>query len=151
MKGHLSKSCSVEWLKDQSLDPPFLIYINDLALICKHTMLLFFAEDSNLYLEGNNLNTIQDKLNEQLENISTWLKVSILSLNISKTQFMTFTKKNIKDEYNVLYAEDTEIEMVHVSKFLGIITDDKLSWRHHVAYISNKISKGIGLLIKTRK
>ena len=58
----------------------FLIYINDLALICQHTMPIFFADDSNLFLEGNNLNAIQSRLNEELENISTWLQVNRLSL-----------------------------------------------------------------------
>ena len=40
------------------------------------------------------------------------------------------------------YIEGTEIEKVHVSKFLGIIINDKLSWRDHVA---NKISKDMGI------
>ena len=38
-----------------------------------------------------------------------------------------------------------------MSKFLGIIIEDKLSWKDHVAYISNKISKGIGIMMKARK
>ena len=38
-----------------------------------------------------------------------------------------------------------------MSKFLGIIIDDKLSWKDHVAYISNKISKEIGSMMKARK
>ena len=88
----------------------FLIYINDLALICQHTMPIFFADDSNLFLEGNNLNAVQRRLNEELENISTWLKVNRLSLNIGKTQLMIFTRKKIKDEDIGLYIEGTEIE-----------------------------------------
>ena len=33
----------------------FLIYINDLANVCKFTMPIFFADDSNLFLNGKNL------------------------------------------------------------------------------------------------
>ena len=73
-------------------------------------MPIFFADDSNLFLEGNNLNAMQSRLNEELENISTWLKVNRLSLNIGKTQFMIFTRKNIRDEEIGLYTEGTEIE-----------------------------------------
>ena len=58
---------------------------------------------------------------------------------------MIFTRKNMKEEDIGLYIEGTEIEKVHVSKFLGIIKDDKLSRRDHVAYISNKIFKEWGL------
>ena len=128
----------------------FLIDINYLALICQYTMPIFFADDSNLFLEGNKLNAIRSRLNEELENISTWLKVNRLSLNIGKTQFMIFTRKNIKDEDIGLYIEGTEIEKGHVSKFLGMIIDGKLSWKDHVAYISNKVSKGIGIMMKAR-
>ena len=73
-------------------------------------MPIFFADDSNLFLEGHNLNAIQSRLNEELENISTWLKVNRLSLNIGKAKLMIFTRKNIKDEDIGLYNEGTEIE-----------------------------------------
>ena len=36
----------------------FLIYINDLANVCKFTMPIFFADDSNLFLNGKNLDEI---------------------------------------------------------------------------------------------
>ena len=91
----------------------FLIYINDLALICQHAMPIFFADNSKLFLEGNNFNAIQSRLNEELENISTWLKVNRLSLNIGKAQFMIFTR----NEDIGLYIEASEIENVHVSIF----------------------------------
>ena len=31
----------------------FLVYINDLASVCRYTMPIFFADDSNVYLNGN--------------------------------------------------------------------------------------------------
>ena len=39
----------------------FLIYINDLANVCKYTMPILFPGDSNLFLNGNNLKDIEQK------------------------------------------------------------------------------------------
>ena len=38
-----------------------------------------------------------------------------------------------------------------MAKFLRVIIDDKLSFSRHISYIKNKISKGMGIIIKARK
>ena len=37
---------------------------------------------------------------------------------------------------------------VEKTKFLGVVIDNKLSWQDHINYISGKIARGIGILIK---
>ena len=54
----------------------FLIYINDLANVCKFTMPIFFADDSNLFLNGKNFERIESILNSELEEIVKWLKIT---------------------------------------------------------------------------
>ena len=63
----------------------FLIYINDLANVCTHTMPIFFADDSNLFLNGTDPTDLETKLNNELAQIAEWLKVNKLALNIDKT------------------------------------------------------------------
>ena len=36
-----------------------------------------------------------------------------------------------------------------LTKFLGVIIDDKLNWSDHILYVKNKISKSIGIIHKT--
>ena len=43
------------------------------------------------------------------------------------------------------------IDKTDKTKFLGIIIDNKLNWSKHIAYISGKIARGIGVIIKARK
>ena len=43
------------------------------------------------------------------------------------------------------------INEVHHTKFLGVIIDNKLKWKEHIDYISKKIAKGIGVIVKARK
>ena len=54
----------------------FLIYINDLAGICKRTLPFLFADDTNLFISGKNINEMVQELNNELREISTWLKIN---------------------------------------------------------------------------
>ena len=38
----------------------------------------------------------------------------------------------------------------HVTKFLGLLIDEHLSWKQHIDIVSSKISKSIGILYKSR-
>ena len=69
----------------------FLIYINDLATVCKHTFPLLYADDTNLFKNGKDLSEIVHLINDELLEIAMWLKVNKLSLNIKKTHYMLFT------------------------------------------------------------
>ena len=71
----------------------FLVYINDLCSVCKHTIPILFAEDTNLFCSGADLGKMEMNINSELAQISTWLKVNKLSLNIKKTHYMVFTRK----------------------------------------------------------
>ena len=92
---------------------------------------------------------MQDELNSELSKISLWLKVNKLSLNIGKAHFMVFTNKKKRfDELNIL-IDGNKIEEVKKTKFLGVIIDNKLSWKGHVAHVG-KVSRGLGMIIKAR-
>ena len=129
----------------------FLIYINDLAKICNKVFSIFFAKDSNILENGKDLLEIQDTLNLQLKEISTWLNVNKLYMNISKTQFMVFSGNRKEDHLINLKIEGNLLTRVYESKFLGIVIDDKLSWKEHIINVSKKVSKGIGIVVKARK
>ena len=66
----------------------FLLCINDIANVCKYTMPISFADDSNLFSSGKDLSVLHNQTNEELQNISKWLKVNKLSLNVKKTHFL---------------------------------------------------------------
>jgi len=38
-----------------------------------------------------------------------------------------------------------------VIEFLGVFIDDKLNWKKHISYISSKVSRGLGIVLKARK
>lgn len=129
----------------------FLIYINDLPSVSKLFMPILFADDTNLFCTNRNLTTLFDDINRELVNIFAWVNSNKLSLNIDKTNYMLFTPKcTTRPEKNIAINGKNILE-VDETKFLGVIIDNKFKWSAHINYISTKISKGIGILIKVRK
>ena len=75
----------------------FIIYLNNISFSSKLFKLIVYADDTTLFANFSNLNK-NTKLNKELAEISTWLKVNKLSLISAKSKFMIFRKpqKQIK-------------------------------------------------------
>ena len=77
-----------------------------------------------------------------------WMK---LTVNTQKTFFMIFHRSRIKyDSKHCIKMDDCSLNKVNSAKYLGVIIDHKLNWIDHIAYIKNKISKGIGIMYRAR-
>ena len=129
----------------------FIIYINDLSTVSKILTSVLFADDTTLLDSDSNLTTLINRFNIELVSIVNWLNANRLSLNIDKTNFMTFRPKNRKDSSPDIMISGTKINQVDKAKFLGVIIDSKLNWSDHTKHVIKKISKGIGIIIKARK
>ena len=128
----------------------FLLYINDLVSIRHKSKPILFADDTNLFYKGNDADMLADEINNELRQISLWLKINKLSLNIGKTHFMIFTRKKRIKEIEI-QIDGKNIEKVNSTKFLGVIIDHKLKWSEHVKYIAGKISRSCGVLNRARR
>ena len=80
-----------------------------------------------------------------------WLKVSKLSLNVKNTQYMLFTNKRSYKPNICVNINVHPIDEVQYTRFLGICIDNKFNWKKHIAYISRKVSRGIGIILKLRE
>jgi len=132
----------------------FLLYINDIVNVSKILLPILYADDTNLFLNGKSISQLIKTLNNELINLVKWLNANKLSLNVDKTHYMIFSSKNKKvqvDESLKVTINNVEIERVHITKFLGVLVDDKLNWKQHVSYIKGKVSKAVGILCKARK
>ena len=50
-----------------------------------------------------------------------------------------------------IVIDGQSIGEVNETKFLGVVIDNRFKWSSHLGHISNKISKGIGVITKVRK
>jgi hypothetical protein len=130
----------------------FLVYINDLPDICKKCFPVFFADDSNLFVSGNDPEQLISTINNEMLTIVNWLNTNKLSLNVKKTHYILFKsrRKNIVLHSNVK-INNIIIDQVNYTKFLGVVIDCHLLWDEHVKYIKSKISKSLGILYKAKK
>ena len=86
--------------------------------------------------------SLQATLNQELANISQWLKVNKLSLDIKENMYMVFTRKKTQSADNKIEIDNEIISETKSSKFLGGHIDNKLNWKMHVDYVSGKIARG---------
>ena len=129
----------------------FLIYINDIHKSSNLFHYILFADDTNLFFKHKNVNQLLQIANEEISKVSDWLCSNKLTLNTSKTTFMIFKTKGKKlDMHLGVKINQREIEQVKWTKFLGVRIDDKMTWKNHINYISNKTSKLSGIIAKLR-
>ena len=130
----------------------FLIYINDLANVSNKLFSLLFADDSNMFIHGKNINDLMNTINNEMNNIVEWLRINKLSLNLKKTHFVLFHPKRTKPVIeNDLIIDGVRIDQVKHTRFLGVIIDEHLSFGQHVNYIKGKVSRGLGILYKAKR
>ena len=130
----------------------FLIYINDLPNVSEKLFIYLFADDTNLYYESEDLQVLESVLNRELKQLSQWLKVNRLALNITKSNFVIFHshKRIVHHNVTLLLDKKSILEKGHI-KYLGVFIDQHLNWKAHISNISKKISRNIGILYRLRR
>ena len=129
----------------------FLIYINDLSTVSKACMSILFADDTNMFFTGRDLQTMTKVMNEELINVQEWLHCNKLSLNVLKTHYIIFTSRNKCVNDVDIRIQNVPIERVYATKFLGVQIDAQLTWKNHIEYTCKKLCKCVGILAKAQK
>lgn len=76
----------------------FLLYINYICKVTKIVKLVLFADDTNIFCSGGNLQELVETITSAMYKLKRWFDRNKLSLNINKTNFMLFgnCKKSIQ-------------------------------------------------------
>ena len=81
-----------------------------------------------------------------------WVAVNKLILNVSKTNFMVFGNSKHRNTTLQVCIKNSNIKRVYVTKFLGILIDDRLNWeKNHISLICSKLSKCIAMICKAKQ
>jgi len=115
----------------------FLIYINDICKAVLDDKVKMYADDTNLFLFDTDANNLNIKANTSLKELSTWFEINKLSLNIEKTCYTVFSSSPKDCMKLVLNA--TDIQKVHMCKYLGLYFDVQLTWRLLIDYVYNRL------------
>ena len=140
----------------------FLIYVNDIHTVSKKLNFILYADDTTLtsplcwFTHGaeNDVCHVSSRINSELLEISDWLTVNKLSLNVEKTKFMIFhnyqrviANQDIPD----MKINDNQIERVLCFNILGLTVNEFMNWGSHFAKIANKISRTLGIMNRQKK
>jgi len=125
----------------------FLIYINDIAKAFSfHTTL--FADDINLNMSNSSF--LQTTVNLELCKIDHWLRANKLSLNCNNTNFMLLTsRRHNPASFKVIINSHNNSPEDNL-KYLGVLLDNKLSWKPHVQKVKTQLSRACGIISKLK-
>ena len=102
----------------------FLIYINDIYHVCSNCTSILFADDTDLFINGIDIDHMQSIFKTELAHISQWLIANRLSLNVQKTHYMVFTRKMVARNVITIKINGQAVSEVNKTKFLGVIIDN---------------------------
>ena len=128
----------------------FLLYINDLPNVSKKLKIFLFADDTNIYLDSNDPNTLEKEMNKELQKLYDWLGINRLSLNLTKTNFLLFHSINKTKASITIKINKKAIEEVKYVKYLGVLIDSHLSFKYHIDELNKKIARSAGILYKLK-
>ena len=108
-----------------------------------------YADDTSSSTLVRGSRDIEAKVLPDLIKITDWLIANKRSLNafkIGATQVLSRIGNLLAVRVN-----GELIRRVYKSKYLGLIVDDKLSWKDHTDLISSKIRRNIGVMKRVRE
>ena len=135
----------------------FLLYVNDMHRSSKKFDFYLFADYTNLLYADKDINKLEIVANEELLRLCEWLNANKLSLNASKSNFVIFHpyQRKLDGEVDLKIFDNNLEQLVSLErktyvKYLGVLIDSNLSWKHHINYIFTKMSKGIAFISRLR-
>ena len=131
----------------------FILYVNDITHTSNILDFILFADDTTILFSDKNIVSKINIVNRELVEVSNWFKANKLSINASKTNFMILgtscMTSKVQNDLNIT-LNNTDLEKVTSTKFLGVIIDENLSWKNHINCTSKTISKNIGVINKLK-
>ena len=152
LDGHYS-----EWLDVTSGVPQgsilgpllFILYINDLPdQIQQPTEMALYADDSKLY---RTIKSDADTENLQLDlnEMNSWTETWRMKFNTNKCKVMRLSRKKIQSHVSDYILGHESLELVKTTKDLGITVSDDVRWGKHIAEITAKANRTLGLIKRT--
>ena len=133
----------------------FLLYINDISNSSNLGTFVLFADDTNIFVEGDSAEDAYNKGNNVLKSLSRYMALNKLHINMSKCCYIHFKPNTyIMPDSHVelnLQIDDFVIKRTNQAKILGVIIDEKLSWDAHITSLKRKLNYAIATLNRIRE
>nr|CAH7727550.1 unnamed protein product [Callosobruchus chinensis] len=133
----------------------FSLYTSQFPKFIKYCSVHMYADDMQIYRSFplGCLQVALSEINEDLNTLSSFSRMHSLNLNPNKSVALVFSKKTVRDYLysNVSFQiNGEEIQILEKSKNLGLILDNDLRFRDHVACNIRKAYTALQLLYPHR-
>ena len=152
----VSKMCNFGVPQGSVLGPLlFLLYINNINHSLNEVIIKLFADDTNCFFSGEDFDSLMEIVTSEMNSLQNWINANKLTINFdpNKSCYNVFKPKN----KNLPSGYDRGIQMgeniltyKESTNYLGIILDDKMNWKAHIAETTSKITKYAGIFAKVR-
>ena len=124
-----------------------LVHFSFSSILISFTL---FADDTTIFYSRPQLSSLFNTLNTELTKVSEWFKLNKLSINHAKTNFIFFPNSTRPEDTSrpLLIIDGISITRVFLAKFLGVITDHKLSWFEHISSVNKLVCRNSGVISK---
>ena len=99
---------------------------------------LMYADDIIAYTSDKDQDNLESNMQYFLDSLDDWSKRTGLTISKNKTKCMMFHPTRIPKEKPELTISDELLEYVSEHKVLGMIIDNKLSWKSHINMLKRK-------------
>jgi len=123
----------------------FLLYINDMSKCSDKLNFVHFADDTTVFCSGDGIIDVASNVNRELSFVSEWLKANRLSLNIGKTTFMVTSDAELPAIPRIS-VEGVDVLQNSKANFLGVLIDERLTFRDHVNKVASSVARSVGML-----
>ncbi|GBN65883.1 RNA-directed DNA polymerase from mobile element jockey [Araneus ventricosus] len=106
-----------------------------------------FADDTAILTQSNNIKYIVNSLQAQLLETEKWCSQWRVAINTEKTKAIMFRKGHSNKTIKQLHLFDEQLTWEPQVKYLGLILDNKLAFRQHTKYNSDKFWNKVHLII----
>ena len=129
----------------------FSIYIDDITKVSPKLDCILFADDSCMFRSDSTLHELITTINNELCLINKWVICNKLTLNVSKSHYMIFSKKSPRniDTYPIK-INNVNLSYTAQTKFLGLHLQSNLKWTNHIRQVVNKVNKYSAILYQIR-
>ena len=127
--------------------------MNDFERCLENCTPNMYADDTSVTCFAEDVEELYNDLQNELINISDWMRQNKMSLNAKKSEFMIIGhKRQLNRIQNPIRLDigGEELKRVHEVKYLGVSVDESLSWTVQYKKLKSKLKSGLSSILKLK-